>query len=359
MRDAKDERAKVLRQDREGLLVSDRKLTTGKYLEEWWTWRTQQHETPLRATTQRSYRQHLDEYLIPLLGGVRLAELRAAHIEKAFQRIRSEHPKQASATRLRIYATLRSALKHAVRSKLLPVSPCDAVNIGFRTSRPRPSVWEPEELGAFLDHLDGLDLNKPERRLGPLYHFAAFTGLRRGEVCGLRWADMDLERRTVTVTQQAVVVGHRVEFAAPKTKAGEQRVVALDAATVAALRTWRAQQAAERLAWGSAWTDSGLVFTREDGTGWHPELVTKAFPRLVKAAGLPTMRLHDLRHLSASLQIAAGVPLAIVSKRLGHSSIAITADTYGHLLGEANSQAAEASAALVPRRTLGASRAVP
>lgn len=348
VREAKEARARVLREDRDGLLAGDRRMTTRQFLEEWWTWRTEQHETPLRASTRLSYRLYLDR-LIPLLGGIRLSELRAHHIEKAFQKLKEQYPDQSSATRQRCYATLRSAMRYAVRSKRVAVSPCDQVNLGFRRTTAKPTIWEPDQVGHFLDHLGGLATDKAVRRLAPIFWLALFSGLRRGEVLGLRWIDLDLDRGFLTVVQQASVIGHRVVYAVPKTKAGEQRVVALDAETVAVLRTWKAQQAVDRLAWGGGWSDTGLVFTREDGSGWHPETVTKALPKLAKAAGLPVIRFQDLRHLSASLQIAAGVPIAVVSKRLGHSTISVTVDIYGHLLGEANQQAADAAAALVAR----------
>ncbi len=115
------------------------------------------------------------------------------------------------------------------------------------------------------------------------------------------------------------------------------------------MRSHRAAQAAERLAWGSAYTDSGRVFTREDGAALHPETVTRRFGQLVTAAGLRRVRLHDLRHGYASLAMAAGVPLPVVSKLLGHSSVAITSDTYSHLLAGVGEAAAEPLAALVRR----------
>lgn len=348
MREAKDARAEVVRKDREGLLPPDRKLTVGEFLEQWWTWRTLQHESPLRPSTQQSYRLYLDR-LSRLLGRIRLADLRAGHIEAAFAQLRVQHPDLGSATRQRMYATLRSALGYAVRAKHLPVNPCDQVDLGFRGTSTRPTVWEPEQLAQFLIFVQALPVTDSRRRLAVLCRLAAMSGLRRGELCGLRWVDVDLPHGTLTVRQQAVVLGYQVQMGAPKTKAGEQRVVALDAETVATLRAWKAEQTAERLAWGAAWVDTGLVFTREDGSGLHPEHVTKTFPKLAKAAGVPVMRLHDLRHLSASLQIAAGVQLAVISKRLGHSTVALTADVYGHLLGDANRSAAEAAADLVSR----------
>ena len=119
--------------------------------------------------------------------------------------------------------------------------------------------------------------------------------MRRGELLGLQWPDVDLGRARVAVHRSLVTVGHEVIVSEPKTAKG-RRSVALDPATVAALKTWRKHQTAERLAWGPAWTDSGFVFTREDGRPLHPREVTRAFSRHVLAAGLPVVRLHDLRH---------------------------------------------------------------
>ena len=142
---------------------------------------------------------------------------------------------------------------------------------------------------------------------------------------------------------------HHLVFGPPKTRSGERRLD-LDGGTVAELRSWKVAQGQERWDWQEAYEDSGLVFTDERGHGIHPERVTVTFLRLVQAAGVRRIRFHDLRHGSASLQLAAGVDLAVVSKRLGHSTVALTSDTYSHLIGGVGKQAAEASAALVPRR---------
>jgi integrase len=119
--------------------------------------------------------------------------------------------------------------------------------------------------------------------------------MRRGEVLGVQWPDVDLSRARVAVRRSLVTVGHEVIVSEPKTAKG-RRSVALDPTAVAGLKAWRKHQTAERLAWGPAWVDSGLVFTREDGRPLHPREVTRAFTRHVLAAGLPVIRLHDLRH---------------------------------------------------------------
>ncbi|SUP17827.1 site-specific tyrosine recombinase XerC [Tsukamurella pulmonis] len=215
--------------------------------------------------------------------------------------------------------------------------------------------WEADELGQFLDHVQG-------DRLGPLFEVAAYTGLRRGELVGLRWDDIDLVRGVIIVRQQVVEIDgsgvvcpfcggeHRAyRFGPPKTASGEARRVDLDHGTVGVLLGQQLAQQGERDAWADAYSDHGLVFAREDGSPIPPSDVTAAFYRLTDAAGLRRVRLHDLRHGQASLMLAAGVPIAVVSKRLGHSSISITSDTYSHLLEGVGQQAAEAAAGLVPR----------
>lgn len=202
-------------------------------------------------------------------------------------------------------------------------------------------VWLPHQVGQFLDATSA-------DRLAPLYHLTFAAGLRRGEVCGLRWVDVDLEGGSLRVAQQLVSVGGRVMVGEPKTARGA-RVVALDADTVAVLRDHRRAQLAERMASGPAYVDSGLVFTREDGSPLDPSYVTRHFARLVARAGLPPIRLHDLRHTSASVGLAAGESMKEISDRLGHSSITITADTYTHVSPAVAQESARRRAALVPR----------
>ncbi len=241
----------------------------------------------------------------------------------------------------RIVATLSSALASAKRSRLVSRNCAQDIELPrSTTSRVRP--WQPAELGRFLDHAS-------TDRLGPVFELLAATGMRRGEVLGVRWEDVDLDRQRIVVRQQLVSVGGALSFGPPKTSSGEARVVDLDGRTIGVLLAHQLAQGAEREAWGAAYTNGGLVFAREDGRPIDPASVTKRFAQLAHEAGLPPARLHDLRHCAASLMITAGVPLALISKRLGHSSIAITSDVYGHLLDGAGREAAERAAALVPR----------
>ncbi len=342
-----------------GQEVNDQ-LSTAQWLDAWIS-----GKRTLRATTRRSYAQHLDLYLRPHLGSVPLEKLRAAHISTMFDAIAAgngdrERP-VGPATMQRIRATLRSSLNAAVRQQRITVNP--ALHVELESgARPRAVVWTPErvaewrhtgkrpsavmvwtvqQLGAFLDQA-------ADDPLYALYHLIAFRGLRRGEAVGLPWCDVDLDGGTLTVSQQVVQLGWRTEVGRPKTDSGA-RVVALDAETVTVLRAHRRQQLERRLVWGEAWTDSGFVFTREDGAALHPDFASRHFGRLVHRADLPPIRLHDLRHGAATIALAGGVDLKVVQAMLGHSSLTLTADTYTSVLPEVARSAAEAAARMVPR----------
>jgi integrase len=170
--------------------------------------------------------------------------------------------------------------------------------------------------------------------------------MRRAELAGLRWVDVDLEAARLSPRRPRVVVNYVVHESEPKTRMGK-RSLALDPATLAALQQHKTRQDQERAEVGSAWRDSGLVFTRPDGAPIHPDLVTNWFRRLARAAGLPPIRLHDVRHSYATAALAAGIPAKVVSERLGHATIAITLDTYSHVIPGMDAAAANAVASLI------------
>lgn len=200
-------------------------------------------------------------------------------------------------------------------------------------------VWSPEQLRRFLDLV-------ADDRLYAVWLLMATTGMRRGEVVGLRWSDVDLEAGRLSVVQTIVTVNREVLVSEPKTTCG-RRSIAFDATTVAALRQLRRRQVEERMALGEAYQESGLVAVLEDGTPINPRLWTSWFVRHAAASGLPHIRLHDLRRSYATAALGAGIPAKIVSERLGHASIAITLDTYSHVLPNMQEQAAEQVAQLI------------
>jgi len=355
------------------------KITVGHYLDQWLAGKGK-----LRPGTRRTYNDHIRLYLRPALGHLRLEDLTTADIEPMYATIRQlgrlaaatkaspelaamlaardqRHVRPISAATIRrVHTTLMSALNTAARRRLVPFNPAAYVELEpeprakavvwtddrvaeWRVTgqRPKVAVWTPQQTGAFLDHAAG-------DRLYALYLLIAFRGLRRGEAIGLPWTDVDLDRELLTISQQVVQYGSRVDVGVPKSESGA-RTIAMDSITIAVLRSHRARQAAERLAWGSAWVDTGLVFTREDGSRLVPERVSRHFNKLVRDAGLPPIRLHHLRHGAATLALASGANLKVVSEMLGHSTIGITANTYTSVLPELAREAAEAAARLVPR----------
>jgi integrase len=177
------------------------------------------------------------------------------------------------------------------------------------------------------------DRTTTEKRRDDLWLLAMTTGLRRGELAGLRWPEVDLGAGKLTVAGARVSVRYQVVASAPKTTKS-RRTIALAPVAVEALRAHRRVQLEERMAWGPAWIDTGLVFTREDGTGYHPEYFTWAFQRAAKRAGLPVIAFHAVRHLHATAGLRAGADLLTMSRRLGHSSIQVTGDIYSHVVEE-------------------------
>src|SRR5689334_2834351 len=202
-------------------------------------------------------------------------------------------------------------------------------------------VWTAEQTGAFLDHI----IDDP---LYAMYHLIALRGLRRGEACGLHRADLDLDALTLTVRQQLVVEAWHLNLTAPKTD-GSEATIALDTTTAALLREHLERQDQLREAAGLCWVENGLVFTQPDGSMIHPDHISRRFKEAITEAGLPPIRLHDLRHGAATLALAGGADIKTVQAMLRHSTIALTANTYTSVLPQVARDAAEAAAALVPR----------
>jgi integrase len=333
-------------------VTGGRVLTVADWLEIWLTTRTR-----VREKTLRGYTVHVRLHLVPHLGQVLLSELDTGHLDRAFTALLRRDGVTA-ATAHRVLATLRSALNAAVREKLIADNPGRYLKLPparrphavvwtprrvkewRRTSvRPAVAVWTPAQTAQFLDFISG-------HWLYAAYHLIALRGLRRGEAAGLRWCDIDLDNKVAYISRQIQQVGGALALCPLKTPAS-RRVLALDATTVQVLRRYREEQGRWYRAHGRR--PSGYVFTALDGGPLPPDYLTQTFTQLVRASGLPPVRLHDLRHGAASLALAAGTDLKVVADQLGHCSIVLTADTYISVALELALSAAEAVARLVLR----------
>ena len=327
-------------------------LTVADWLETWVGTRVR-----LRDSTRRMYRGHIRLYFRRLFDGVLLAELHAGHVEGAFRRLFDEGMNPATARRL--FSTLRTALTAAVRERLLSDNPARYIKLprGARPHavvwtkrrvrewretgiRPAVAVWTPAQLARFLAFIGS-------HRLFAVFRLIAMRGLRRGEACGLRWEDLDLEEGLAYISRQVQEGPDGRLRACPLKTESSQRAVALDPQTVTVLRAHRSREA--RRLGESGIEAQGWVFTDEIGRPLSPDCLTRTFGRLVGESSLPPVRLHDLRHGAATLMLLAGEELKTIADQLGHSSVVLTADTYLSVAVELGLKSAADAARLVLR----------
>ena len=328
-REAQQACAEVTRQIEAGEVRGGADKTVEDWLREWIDRR---ERDGLRTATVAIYRRYIDRDIVPGLGTVKLRALRRHHVDGFLQQLLRAG--RGVTTVHRIHAVISSALTLAYRLDLVSMNAASGVTLPReRTEKLRP--WEPAQVREFLQVAS-------QHRLRPVYELVVRTGLRRGEIAGLRWEDVDLDARRLVVRQQRVQVDTVVVTNHAKTDHGQDRRVTLDEVVVAELRAWRGQQDTDRQLFGSAYRDDGWVFTYEDGRPLHPYYISDVFRRLVRQADLPHLTFHGLRHEHASLLLSAGVSITAVSKRLGHSSASITSDLYSHLLDDADRHMADA-----------------
>ena len=329
-------------------------ISTGAWLRAWMDSRAS-----LAPLTRHAYEIHIRLYLEPNLGRVPLAELRTAHIQDMFNQLaqRGAGGKPLSASTLaRVRATLRAAMNAAIREGLLTHNPATHLELAsprkpraviwtdeqlaqYRITGERPSVavWTAAQTAAFLHA-------SREHRLYAAFHLIALRGLRRAEAAGLRWCDVDLEHRILMITQTTQRIdGHLMQC--PPKSASSRRMVVLDHTTVNELRRHHTRQQAEAAQRGIE--PSGYVFTNRRGQPLNPDHLYREFIKAAAAAGMPPIRLHDLRHGAASLALQAGADLKVIQDKLGHSSIVLTADTYVSVEPDLARQEAEATARLI------------
>lgn len=309
----------VLRgQEEQTLARAPERLTVGAFLARWLDTGASQR---VRPTTLESYREIIRLHVEPHIGRVKLAKLTPEDVRAMLKALEDTgaSPRRRSYAR----AVLRIALNHAIRDGLV------IRNVAALTDAPRVEHAEvrplsPEQVRAFLDSIRG-------DRLEALFVLAVATGLRRSELVGLAWEHVDLERASLRVVRGIQRVGGKLVVLPPKTERSK-RTLSLPRIAVEALRAHRSRQREDRLLAGPRWQENGLVFPSTIGTPMDGTNVNHRFHTLLKRAGLPPQRFHDLRHGAASLLLAQGVSMRAVMEQLGHSQMGTTSDLYSHIM---------------------------
>ena len=294
----------------------------------------------LTHPTRNRYRWMIDHYINPRIGHLRLDQLRPADLDAAYADLVSRGGKRGQAlsrkTVLEVHRVLANALDLAIDRELLDTNPAHRARPPRPDTRSTvPAIWTAAQLAAYLHRVS-------HHRLFPALHLVAHTGLRRGEVAGLNWGDLDTGAAAISITRTRQATAGRTIEAPVKTRTSRRRVD-LDTGTLDVLNRWRQHLVDE----GAHLDTATPMFLNQNHVAVSPESISQLFTRTVANTDLPRIRFHDLRHTHASLLVAAGVPIKVVSERLGHAHPGFTMHTYQHLLPGMGAAAASAFADLV------------
>jgi len=319
-----------------GSFSGKKKLTVGAYLQDWLeTYAV----TNCTAKTVQGYKQSINCYTGPV-SGITLQKLDATHIQPIYAGMIKLGLSNRSVDAL--HKALSIAFNTAVKQGTIKRNILDAV-IAPKVIKKEVEVWDTETRAKAMTILR-------ESQYGDFYQLGLMTGMRRGELAGLKWANVNLASKHLQVVNTLQrITGQGLMNGQPKTERS-RRSIALSPDTVSLLHEIRGKQMTQQLEVADAWTDSGYVFTHPDGMPIDPNLATRAFKKMVTTAGLPKLTIHGLRHTHATILLEQGVNPKVVSERLGHASVATTMDIYSHVLPDMQEKAALAiDAALAPK----------
>jgi len=317
----------TLNQVDNGITFLGAQMQLGKYLEQWLV----TVKTSVRPKTYEQYRQIVTGYIVPILGHIKLKDVRPDHVQSLY------NTKLKSGTSNRtvrmIHAVIHRALNQAFKMGIITRNPSDVVI--------KPKLIKKEMKTLTDTQVQTLLLAARGTRYEGLYLLAVTTGLREGELLGLKWSDLDWVTRHLSVQRQLQrLSGQGLVFSEPKSASG-RRVIALGSATIEKLREHYKHQQVERLAAGEQWIENDLIFPTIIGTPSDGSNFIRNFKSLLHANNMPIIRFHDLRHTAATLMLQQGIHPKVVQERLGHSQVSMTLDTYSHVLPNMQEEAAE------------------
>jgi len=329
-----------------GGFVEPSKITVGEWFSTWF----KSHRESLKPRTRETYWHVIESHLIPGLGSIPLQRLTSVNIERYFQAKRSDEKRLSESTLAMHQAILHGALSSAKKKRFVHENEAQLVDGKPRHRKASDGVrgqcWEAHEARRFLEVA-----SKAGPQQSAFYNMALELGLRKAELCGLKWEDINLEECKVTVARQLVKPGSAPVFGDPKSESGK-RTLDISVDTAKLLLAHRKHQAEFKMRYRDSHRDHGLVFAKETGSALGDPLQMnnlgqREFARLAKEAGVRSIKFHGLRHTSATLALNAGVPVKVVSHRLGHGRTEVTMNIYAHALPSAQKEAAAKMASLL------------
>ena len=332
-RDAEHELVEILQSLETGSYIKPNRITVGEYLQQWSETYALMHTSP---RTAESYQSEVQNHLIPGLGAISLCQLQPQQIENYYAHALTKGRSDgkgglSSRTVLYHHRILSEALSHAVKMGLVNHNVAQVVQPP-KPGRAKIATLASEDLPRFLNVAR-------ETPYSVLFFTALSTGMRLGELLGLRWCDVDLDSESLSVVQTLYKRCGVCEMREPKSP-HSQRQIAMPKSLITLLEQHKAIQEAQKVLLAKPLTKSDLVFAHPNGKPFDPGVVSHRFSEVLKKAGLPHIRFHDLRHTHATLLLKANVHPKVVSERLGHANIGITLDTYSHVLPDLQKTAA-------------------
>jgi len=318
------------------------RLTVAEYLRQWLK---DYAEVNVRPRTYARYAEICEKRIIPALGTIKLTDLKPAQVQSFYSQALT---KVKAITVYYYHRVLCEALRYGVRHEMIMRNVCEAVDAP--KPKPRQLVTTGREgIGRLLEAVRNT-------KYYTLFYSAAYTGMRRSELLGLKWRNVDLDFATLYITETLQKLGkNNYVFWEPKSQRGK-RSIDLPPSLAILLSEHKAQQQAFRKSKGLPSTEDDLVFCHPDGSPYNPGDVSRTFHQVAQSIGLDGLRFHDLRHAHASLMLQQGIPVKVISERLGHSSTAFTMDKYAHVLPGMQEQAAQKFDELMLPTTAGAKK---
>ncbi len=312
----------------DGLTFANTKLFAKDFLNDWLT----SKKASIRPTTYTHYELLIRKHAVPHIGNIKLKDLRPQHIQRLYNLLPAKGV--GIPTIEKLHTALHSAFSYAAKTGIITRNPANATI---------PPSAPPKEMQILTENqVSQMFITAKGHRWEALYYLAVTSGMRQMELLGLKWTDLDWMRRTIKIERQLVRPNaeNRVEFTSPKTKFG-RRTIDLGSNSMEMLRKHYDRQLGEHKKAGEKWKEYGLIFTNSFGGPIHYRNLLRNYKALLRDAGLPKIRFHDLRHTAASLMLNHNVPVIVVSRRLGHARPSITLDIYGHLIPSMQTAAAQ------------------